>query len=58
MCVIWGVKIVKLQKTKRGTYIISLPKKYVIAQGWQDGEELAICPHERQLRLIPLSKGG
>ena len=50
--------MVKLQKTKRGTYIISVPKKYVKAQKWRDSEEFALCPCDNGvLRLAPLFKG-
>lgn len=51
--------MVKLQKTKRGTYIVSVPKKYVRAQKWREDEEFALCPGDNGvLRLIPLFKNG
>lgn len=47
--------MVKLQKTKRGTFILSIPKDYVKSQKWSDKQKLALCPcSDGVLRLVPL----
>lgn len=48
--------MVKIQQTKQGSYIISLPKIYLRHTGWGKGTSLAICPCENGngLRLVEL----
>ncbi len=50
---------VKLQTTRRGTYIVSIPKDYVVSQGWAKDQKLALCPcSDGGLRLMPLAIKG
>lgn len=46
--------MVKIQQTKQGSYILSLPKSYLRHTGWGKGTSLAICPCENGLRLVEL----
>jgi hypothetical protein len=46
--------MVKLQKTKRGTFIISVPKAYVSHFSWDENTQLNICVTENGLKLVPL----
>jgi len=50
--------MVKIQRTQRGNYLISLPKKYLMHCGWKEGTELNICATENGLRLVALRSGS
>lgn len=42
----------KLQRTKRDQYVLTIPKPIVRAKGWKQGEELTIKIDEKGRLLI------
>jgi hypothetical protein len=49
--------MVKLQKQKKGNYVVAMPKEFIAANGWNDDTQFTWCPCKNDsLRLVPLFK--